>query len=133
MTENEKLECAIHCMKVQAEVENCEDCKAYNMDNSACRDIAREAIKALEEVQEYRKLGTLAKVEEAIEKNKPKNPDYEGDGYSDGKMVYDTWICPNCGVKYEVDYEEYDYCPDCGQKIDWSVNYEENQPHQEQR
>lgn len=91
-------------------------------DQEAC-DIA---IKALEEVQEYRKLGTLAKVEEAIEKNKPKNPDYEGDGYSDGEIVYDTWICPNCGVKYEVDYEEYDYCPDCGQKIDWSVNDEKN-------
>lgn len=21
---------------------------------------------------------------------------------------------------YEVDYEEYDYCPSCGQRIDWS-------------
>lgn len=42
---------------------------------------------------------------EAIEKQKPKAPGYEGDGYADGYMVYDTWICPNCGEKYEVDYE----------------------------
>lgn len=33
--------------------------------------------------------------------------------------MYDTWICPNCEKHYELDYEEYDYCPHCGQKIDW--------------
>lgn len=55
----------------------------------------------------------------ALEKQIPKKPDLEGDGYADGHLVYDTWICPNCGVKYEVDYEEYDWCPDCGQHIDW--------------
>ena len=36
---------------------------------------------------------------------RPKKPYYEGDGYSDGELVYDTWICPNCGKSYEVDYE----------------------------
>lgn len=66
MTKNEKLECAIHFMKVQAEVEICEDCKAYNMDNSACRDIAREAIKALEEVQEYRKLASVEEIKSKL-------------------------------------------------------------------
>ena len=35
-------------------------------------------------------------------------------------MMYDTWICPNCEKHYELDYEEYDYCPNCGQMIDWS-------------
>lgn len=29
-------------------------------------------------------------------------------------------LCPNCGEYYEVDYDDYDYCPKCGQKIDWS-------------
>ena len=52
----------------------------------------------------------------------PKKPTYEGDGYSDGEMVYDTWICPCCDTEYEVDYDEYDYCPNCGQAIDWSDN-----------
>lgn len=120
-------------MKAQAGIEVCEECNAFPMDSSTCEDVAKEGYKALEEVREYRKLGTLAQVKEATEKNKPKKPDYEGDGYSDGEIAYDTWICPNCGVKYEVDYEVYDYCPDCGQKIDWSVNDEKNQPHQEQR
>ena len=56
----------------------------------------------------------------ALEKQIPKKPDLEGDGYSDGQLVYDTWICPNCEKRYEVDYEKYDHCPNCGQKIDWS-------------
>ena len=54
---------------------------------------------------------------ELKEKNTPKEAIYEGDGYADGEMVYDTWICPNCGAKYEVDYDDYDFCPDCGQMI----------------
>ena len=53
--------------------------------------------------------------------HEPKKPTYEGDGYApDGTFVYDTWECPNCGEYYEVDYDDYDYCPKCGQKIDWS-------------
>lgn len=56
----------------------------------------------------------------ALEKQIPKKPTYEGDGYWNGQLVYDTWICPNCEKCYEVDYEEYDHCPNCGQKIDWS-------------
>lgn len=59
---------------------------------------------------------------EALEKQIAKTPDFEGDGYADGHLVEDIWICPNCGVKYEVDYEEYPYCPDCGQKIKWKWN-----------
>lgn len=58
---------------------------------------------------------------EALEKQLRKKPDFEGDGYADGYMVYDTWICPNCEAEYEVDYDDYDFCPKCGQKIKWRV------------
>lgn len=55
----------------------------------------------------------------ALEKQIPKKPTYEGDGYApDGTLVYDTWICPCCDKRYEVDYDDYDYCPNCGQKLD---------------
>ena len=78
-----------------------------------------EAIEALKEIQQYREIGTVEECREAVEKQKPKKPDYEGDGYDDkGELVYDTWICPNCDKKYEVDYDDYKHCPNCGQSID---------------
>ena len=78
------------------------------------------AVQALEEIQQYRAIGTLEECRAAVEKQTAKKPDYEGDGYSDGHLVYDTWICPCCGKHYEVDYDDYDFCPECGQCIDWS-------------
>ena len=58
---------------------------------------------------------------EALEKQIPEIPDYEGDGYANGELIYDTWICPRCGRHYEIDYDHYVYCPQCGQLIDWST------------
>ena len=56
---------------------------------------------------------------EALEKQLPKKPTYEGDGYApDGTFIWDEWLCPNCGSRYEVDYDDYSYCPNCGQRID---------------
>lgn len=71
----------------------------------------------IEELRQYRAIGTPEECRAAVEKQTAKKPDYEGDGYSDGQLVYDTWICPSCGKHYEVDYDSYDYCPSCGQKI----------------
>ena len=58
---------------------------------------------------------------QALEKQMPKKPTFEGDGYDDsGNIIYDTWICPCCGDRYEVDYDRHNHCPTCGQTIDWS-------------
>ena len=79
------------------------------------------ACDAIDELQEYKQFGTLEEVREAVEKQKKKRPTYDGDGYApDGTFVWDEWICPNCGAIYEVDYDDYDNCPNCGQRIDWS-------------
>ena len=67
--------------------------------------------------------GAFEKAINALEKQIPKKPYYEGDGYADGQLVYDTWICPCCENHYEVDYDNYDYCPNCGQAIDRSEEY----------
>lgn len=64
-----------------------------------------------------RSIFILENVIKALEKQIAKKPDVEGDGYADGHIVYDTWICPNCENHYEIDYDNYDYCPNCGQKI----------------
>ena len=71
----------------------------------------------IENCVKYEEIGTPEECRAAVEKQTAKKPDYEGDGYSDGHLVYDTWICPSCGQNYEVDFDNYDYCPNCGQKI----------------
>lgn len=82
------------------------------------REALNVAIETLEEIQHYRAIGTVEECLRAMEKQKPKEPDYEGDGFDDkGELIYDTWICPNCGKKYEVDYNDCKYCPKCGQGI----------------
>lgn len=57
---------------------------------------------------------------EAMQKYTAQTPELYGDGYVDGYLVYDEWKCPGCGESYETDGEDYNYCPNCGQKIDWS-------------
>jgi len=94
-----------------------------NMSTQICHncDHKDEYIEELEaEIQQYRTIGTPEECRAAVEKQTARRPDYEGDGYSDGHLVYDTWICPCCGKHYEVDYDDYDFCPECGQCIDWS-------------
>lgn len=63
---------------------------------------------------------------EILEKQIPKVPTYSGDGYYNGEMVIDTWECPCCGKQYEVDYDDYKYCPNCGQHIDHSTLTEDD-------
>lgn len=66
------------------------------------------------------KLNALKEAMKAVRKQIPKTPTFEGDGYApDGSFVWDEWLCPNCSSRYEVDYEEHNYCPNCGQRIDW--------------
>ena len=70
-------------------------------------------------VPEYLKAMEMAI--KALEKQIPKKPTYDGDGYApDGTFVWDEWLCPCCRSRYEIDYDEYDFCPNCGQAIDWS-------------
>lgn len=104
MTEKEAIE-SLKCYRAQS--------------GTSYPEEIEEAIKALEEIQKYRAIGTPEECRAATEKQKAKKPDFEGDGYADGHLVYDTWICPYCGKHYEVDYDDYDFCPNCGQKLDW--------------
>ena len=58
----------------------------------------------------------------ALEMRVPNQPDFEGDGYDDdGEIIFDEWLCPCCETRYEVDYDDYKFCPNCGQAVDWRV------------
>ena len=56
---------------------------------------------------------------DAMEKQIPKELVADGDGYTDGSMVYDSFYCPSCDYHME-DYEVKNFCPNCGQAIDWT-------------
>ena len=45
----------------------------------------------------------------AIEKQIPKKPDLDGGVY-----------CPCCLHEFKENYDTTNYCPNCGQAIDWS-------------
>lgn len=78
------------------------------------------AIKALEEIQEYRKLGTVEKCRKAIEKNTPKkiikkkDAIYYRSRLGEEKYLY-KFFCPNCG---NGDLKRGFPCK-CGQKLNW--------------
>ena len=64
-------------------------------------------------------------LQELVDKATPTKPNIYGDGYDEqGELIYDMYDCPRCGKSYEIDYEKYKYCPNCGQAIDWSDKYD---------
>lgn len=71
------------------------------------------------EMADYREALELAV--NALEKRIPVKPNYD----SDGNPIWNTWICPRCDEYYEVIYDDYKYCPNCGQHIDHSEEGEE--------
>lgn len=85
-----------------------------HMDNNRTKSF-NMAIKALEEIQQYRAIGTTEECRAAIEKQmakKPIEPDEE----------YGTFKCHSCGglIFTEDRFETHKYCLLCGQKLDWS-------------
>lgn len=99
--DEKKVREAICCMKSFADDTVCEECDCYDRcDHTMVADNTKTAI-------------------EALEKQLPKKPTYEGDGYApDGTFIWDEWLYPNCDSRYDVDYDDYSYCPNCGQRID---------------
>ena len=90
MTENE----------AKKHLELCKSSRMFIPNN----DVLDIAIKALEEIQSYRAIGTVEECRVAVEKMKYKEP-------IDRCMFKE---CPNCG---NVEIADCRHCPDCGQKL----------------
>ena len=119
-------ECFERCngLGTSEKCDECDFCYAVCEKLGKYEDLEEQVVERLKEAS-YERFGNDGiggeLVIQALEKQIPKKPTYEGDGYApDGTFVWDEWICPCCGSRYEVDYDDYDYCPNCGQKIDWS-------------
>ena len=131
MTENEALKIAIHCLGVQAEQEVCEECPVYRESGIVCKEIARTAITALKEIQQYRKIGTVEECREAVEKQKTKmviNGKLIKNFY--GRPYYIKGDCPTCG-RESIKSTDTDYCYVCGQHLKWDENLREMESEEE--
>ena len=65
----------------------------------------------------YQSYKALEKAIEALERQIAKKVER----YSCNTIGEMTFNCPSCNLEYYVtDYEDFNYCPNCGQKIDWS-------------
>ena len=75
------------------------------------------------ELDEYKQLGTLEEVQEAVERLQPKAPNWHMNPVMEhGKLP----VCPTCNtimVRTEILGRTIDeHCVTCGQAIDWSVS-----------
>ena len=91
----------------------------YSIKNYKCN--CQDAIieRMLDELLQYRKIGTVEECREAREKQNQKPLDFYGDS-EDGKL-----LCPNCGNDlWELKECGFNNCPYCGQVIQWNENLE---------
>ena len=103
MTENKSLESALE--KVKAQKINLGFLERFDVDENW------EVTKALEEIQQYRAIGTVSEFRELKETATAKKP----------KMIVrygcTTHECPNCG---QLLHDDQNFCHDCGTELDWS-------------
>lgn len=86
-----------------------------NMTKEELTEAMGMAIKALEEVQQYRQIGTVEECREAMEKQTAKkvksiSPVKDGDSY--------VGLIGRCPCFGDILEEDTVYC-DCGQRLDW--------------
>lgn len=77
------------------------------------------AINALEQVQQYREIGTLEERRAAVEKQNAKKPIIEYEQTHDCVTEIE-WKCPTCGTNYIELAPCGEWCCYCGTKLDWS-------------
>lgn len=104
MTENESL-------KIMLAYKLGRGCKPHYSDEEIEKAFDT-AISALQEIQQYRAIGTVEECREAVEKRKPKKP-------RDIEYDYSYFICPTCGEGIYVsdNFESHKFCLNCGQAI----------------
>lgn len=101
--------------------------KPHIMPNEENIGLVDAAIQALEEVQQYRTIGTPEECREAVEKQTAKKPEFvdtrfmnNGKHISDGCQLQKCYKCPNCNQHIFHVWDDELYCKYCGQLLDWS-------------
>lgn len=75
----------------------------------------------IEMISQWIKEYFMPSVQPKPKADEPMQVDFEGDGYSDGELVYDYGKCPKCGWEFEYDDKDWEqpYCCHCGQRLKW--------------
>ena len=86
--------------------------KLINEDNYRTYVADGVAIEALEEIQQYRAIGTVEECRKAVEKQKAKKPEAID-------QDFDYYKCPVCGeyIWATDNINDHKYCLNCGQAI----------------
>lgn len=105
------------------------ECNRADLDLSFAEDNNKVA-EWLEELKQYRAIGTPEECLAAVEKQKEIKPKELKNIYPSGQ--YECPVCGYCVGKHKYFKStplgetlanckmEFNYCPDCGQKLDWS-------------
>ena len=95
-----------------------------------CAEEHEQLAEWLEELKAYRAIGTLEECREAVDRQKEIKPKELKNIYPSGQ--YECPVCGYCVGKHKYFKStplgetlanckmEFNYCPDCGQKLDWS-------------
>lgn len=90
-------------------IEALEEIQQYRAIGTAeeLQDMKSNYFEALSDWRQYRKIGTLEECRAAVEKQTAKRP----------RIIGNAMICPSCPRCFKSDNSAY--CPSCGQWIDW--------------
>lgn len=93
------------------------DKEAITYGNTICANEHEQLAEWLEELKQYRAIGTVEECRAAMEKQKAKKPMHVTNSYFGyQKHKEHVGYCPDCGHQVEEPYG----CPNCLRKIDWS-------------
>lgn len=110
-----------------AEYENHYDKDAhyYPRQCKKCAEEHEQLAEWLEELKQYREIGTVEECRESVGKQTAKKPQKNGlySAHSDIFRKIPAYTCPSCGnmclEKWATERSITSYCWDCGQKLDW--------------
>ena len=114
---------AMYCAKTWVGEENCEECRLHALCHTYCDDASKIMVQALEELKQYRAIGTVSEFAELKEKATAKKPieifEENIAGIGDEKIRFGG--CPGCGMEVQ---DSMKYCMSCGTALDWSEGKE---------
>lgn len=105
-------ECSIFSEALSISIQALEEVQQYRAIGTPeeLQDMKNNYFEALSDWRQYRKIGTVYECRTAREKQIPKKPDFTEDK--------EFALCPCCNGKGLSDKQNY--CDNCGQKFDWS-------------